>query len=274
MKNIFLFFLLLMSNYTFSQRVVFVDKDLKNVDSLTYKRTCKNSMLKCYSITKNDTIFNVVYNKYKFGKLSHYEYKRIHDEIYRNSNFKGTIIIHYGYNNRSLDEIQKQRIDNYYNKKLPNSTIPDSIKYSQKNIKALNKVFSGYSIIKKLIIKEGEQKSKRINKCIKKLKHKHDVDVLHYYFEGNPEYTHELDWIKDSNHLIRNYFFKFFANYHYVILKEDGQFFQIGGLITPKNIKKLLKTDDWSKYIQDLDKSYKRREPVGFFNMPHIHTCL
>ena len=80
--------------------------------------------------------------------------------------------------------------------------------------------------------------------------------------------------IKDNNKIIRNYFFKYFANYNFVLIQPDGEYLQIGGLLTSKKLKELLKNKDWSKYINDLRKSEISGKGIGFFNMEHKHNCI
>lgn len=272
MKNKVFFVLVFIWITAFSQQSYFLDKKMRDIDSLVYKNKCKNLMRKCYQIVKNDTIFNVIYDKYNIGQLTDYSNKRIRKEIFRNRNYNGTIIIHYGYKLNSISEIQKCKIDGFYKNNNVNK-VSDSIKYSVKNIQSLkNKIH--YPIDKKSLIKRGKQKSTRVNKCINKYQKKYDVAIFHYYFEGNPEFTSDLNWIKDKNKIIKNYFFKYFANYHFVIIKPNGQFIQIGGIMTPSNINKLIKRNDWSKIMEDLEKSEIKRKPIGFFKMPHNHTCL
>lgn len=253
----------------FSQHTYFLDEEISDIDSITYKRKCKNKMLKCFQINKSDTIYNVIYDKYKFGQLSESDNKRIRNEILRNRNFDGTIIIHYAYGLRNIDELQKYRIDQYY--KSQKEQVPDSVKYSYENIQLLNKKMY-YHIDKKSLIKRGHQKSKRVNKCIRKFEKKYNVNILHYYFGGNPEYTSNIAWIKDNNQIIKNYFFKYFASYHFVIIKPNGTYLQIGGVMPSSNFKRLIEYEDWSSFIEDLNKSNLKGKPIGFFNTKSTNT--
>jgi len=243
--------------FLFSQNHFYFDDELMDIDSVTYNKRCKNLMRKCYNVNKNDTLISVSYNRFNFGKLSPYSNKRIRKEIFRNNDFNGYIIIHYATHLKNYEEIKnirKQRKKRY-----------DSINYPRKLDIELD--------YNKIMI-EGKKNAKRINKCIKKLENKFDLRIFHYYSEGKPEYTSDLNWIYDKNKIIKNYFFNFYSNYHYVIIKPDGEYIQIGSLITPNKIKRLLKKKDWHKFKKDLKESKLAKKPKGFFLMEHIHSCI
>jgi hypothetical protein len=256
MKKILLFIFYFNLSFLFAQEISYVDSNMQELDSTTYKTKCKNEMMKCYQISRKDTIINILYNRFKFGKLSDYSYTRIKKEIYRGKVFEGMMLIHYSAYVRNNKEIKDYRI-----KKMKKF---DSLKYSYKK----------YETDLDKIISQGKKKSKKVNKCINKYESKFNIDVLHYYLEGNPEYTAKIDWKKDKNKIIKNYFFKYFSNYQFVLIKPDGEYLLIGSVLSPKKLKKLLKHSDWSKYIEDLKKSEKARKGIGFFNMEHIHNCL
>jgi len=248
------------SLFAMYKRIMYIDESFKLIDSISFVNKCKNHMRKCTEIANKDTLILAVQKRFQFGKLSKYANKRIHNEIYRNKKFNGTIIIHYSHKLKSLDDVYMQTVNNRKVKELI---------YRKKFKK--NKTIS---IRKEDIVKKGRKIEKRVNKCINKYKKKFNVDVLHYYYEGTTDYTPEINWVKDKNLIIKNYFFKYIKQFYYVIIKPDGEYLLIGGLITPKKIKKILKNDDWSKYKEDLKKSESAREGVGFFNMQHIHNCL
>lgn len=253
----------------FSQVNAYFNRDLKSIDISTYIRKCNRVALKCIHITmpESDTIFHVVYDKYKFGKLNKYHYNRIKNEIYRNEEFDGITILHYRdslktfenytknieIKNRELDSVNKQWENNYVDK---------------------------WYVIKKLsknkILKRRKYLTKRINKCIKKYKKKYNTNLIHYngYGENDELLFPNFTWKKDKNKLIKNYFFKYVNQFYYVILKPDGEYMLIGGFINPNRIKKLLQKKDWSKIKEDLKKTYLLNKRTGFFYMNHEHNCL
>lgn len=272
------------SNPIKSKRIknVYLDIDLSEIDSTLYTIKCRNRMHKCLHYSNDSLSINAVYPKFKFGKLSGYSNKRIRKEIYRNKDFKGNIIIHYAYRLKPIDSILEYKRFRKFDVVNIKMNGLDTIKINDRK-KVLHELINKIEIERKKaqlttredVISDGKKLSKKNNKCIKKLKNKFDVDVFHYYFSGTPECTKDLHWIKDKNRLIKNYFFKYNKQFYFVIIKPDGEYLLIGDyLITPQNIKKLLKNSDWTSYKEDLKKSEKNKKPFGFFNMPHIHNCL
>ena len=53
-------------------------------------------------------------------------------------------------------------------------------------------------------------------------------------------------------------------NFHLLIIKPDGDYFLSGGHITDKQVGKLLKKADWSKYKNDWKLSFQREVINGY----------
>lgn len=267
-KLIIIIILLSVQSDAFSQVNAYFDRELKRIDISTYIRKCNRVALKCKSFTipKSDTIFHVVYDKYKFGKLNKYHYNRIKNEIYRNTNFNGIIMLHYRDSLITFDEYR------------------DDIEIKNKEYDSINwrreRHFVRRSDIKnkskKDVLRNRKYLTKRINKCIKKYKKKYNTDLIHYYGYGKKDellYPNFI-WKKDENQLIKNYFFKYVSQFYYAIIKPDGEYMLIGDFISPNRIKKLLKKKDWSKIKISLKKTYKLKKNTSFFYKEHVHNCL
>ncbi len=260
------FFLLFLFLYitSFSQKNIFINKSLKYIDSTTYQLKCSKFNSKCFSISskKTDTIINVVYNKYKFGKLDTVNNQIVRNDIYKEGDKGFFIIIHYADTLNTYGYYMKNRasIIKKIRKKLNYSDmITDKIIIKKHH---LSNSFNEHS----------NKIQKNNKKCIKKLRKK-NIDLLHYYNRGNTNLT-KIQWIKDEKKILKNYFFKFYPEYYFLFLKPSGEYFLAGGLITPSQIKKLVKHNNWNNFKKDLIESIQKNKPVGFFNVEHIHSCL
>ncbi len=269
-KFIFIWAFFFLPTILVGQKSTFLNKDLKKIDSIQYMKKCGTFNRKCYAIKMDDydTLVNVTYQRYHFGKLNNLQLQRIIKELDAKDVTK-TYIVHYidalldynGYVNRQKKCYQK-RINDSINFKNEN---PDYPKY-----------FYCKSVLPKSqkdILKE-DIKLRQILKKYQKKYRKYNTEIVHYYYSGNTGLFPSINWIKDNNKVFKNLLFKYYNQYSYAIIKPDGEYFLFESSINPKQLNKLIKNQNWKKYKDDLKRSELKNKPVGFFNVEHAHTPI
>lgn len=79
------------------------------------------------------------------------------------------------------------------------------------------------------------------------------------------KYAHpNLKMIKDRG-LLKEKFFPIMYQFTFLVLKSDGEYLLGGWHYEDTDLKKLLKSNDWSKYKKDWEQSVKERHGKGMF---------
>lgn len=252
-----LLFMFLSLFKTYSQNKIYLDENLKEIDSVIYKNKCENVVLKCLSYSTDSLEINKVLFKFKFGKLSNTELNQLKLLFTKRTNTQldssSTLIINY-----------RDTIHNYFSSKR------DYDNHVKNHKNAEHRKFN----------EEVHEKEKKVwetkhKKCIKAYS-KHNTKVLYTYnFSYHKELTNtnysNLNWLKD-NGMFKNTFFPILYNYRYLVIKPDGNYFLIGGHFPEKNLKKLVKNSNWEKYISNWENSYLKYAKEGIFKNLNIYN--
>ncbi len=226
-----LLFILFIFKTSSAQVQAYYDENLIKIDSLQYANKCYYQINTCYKFVNSDTIVNVIYHKYNFGKLSKEQLIKVKKEL--KTTIRTNLIIVY------KDTIQvRQSIDPYK-------------KYLFQNKKYLSKPMS-----KARFKRWNKKSSKSYKKCIKKLKDKEYVDNIRFFYNINKRET-ILKWEKDPNRILKKIFFSKNKNYRFVVIHANGEFFQVNRGLENKKMEKILKAKDWTKFKMELEKAKK-----------------
>ena len=247
MKKTILITILLCNLSSFSQETndnnYYFDENNKQIEILNYFAKCSSFLYKCNKEEKENSIFNTMFEVYKFGKLSEIETSQIQKLLSRdtdeNLNNKTIIIsfrdLLYGPNGSKLET--NLSFDKHYTLPMKES------KYK--------------SIRKKNDLKQ--------RKCIKKF-NKNNATAL-YMYDLSIDYSYEpkyFKWHKISPIIKSTFFNK--KSPSILILKPDGNYFRYTSNLSEDLLNKLMKKD-WTSYIKDykIAKINLPKNPNGFF---------
>ncbi|WP_452601021.1 hypothetical protein [Pontimicrobium sp. MEBiC06410] len=262
-KSLFTLLFLFNCFFLFSQESItelYLDENLNEIDSISYSRKCKRILSKCLKYKTDSLVINKVLIKYAFGKLTPNQYNQIKGVITRNSNIElkqnEVLVIKYYDSLFSFNSVNRRHLNHL---KKPKTVLPDSLA----NAKNTKNVFHTFN---ESIFNENRKKwVKKHKKCIEKNEKKYDIKLIYLYkAEQNVlDQYEDFNWVKD-NGVFKNKFFKIMFNFHLLIIKPDGDYFLSGGHITDKQVGKLLKKADWSKYKNDWKLSFQREVINGY----------
>jgi hypothetical protein len=267
MKNsIFIVFLLVYLNI-YSQNKFYLDEGNQKIDSLRFEKKCKKSIFKCFDVKIDDTIIKKVYHKFRFGVLTNTQKERLFGKL--NNDFNKNIIIKYYDSLRSFSEYKMRHIKyvKKHNKNNKTGIVINNREYNRPTLKVKTD---------KELIKTRQKWIKENKKCIDKYQYK-KVNVFYYYGFGTTSFYDDFNWIKTEDNFIKNTFFRYMYNYQYVVIKPNGEYLLVGAFLSDARLKKLLKTNNWNKYKQDLKKSKSniRGNRFGFFRKEtHKKHCF
>jgi len=244
--------LLVFALNTFAQSKIILDENMKLIDSVQFKKKCKSQILKCFSYTADSLFLKKVLYKYRFGKLSKEENSQLRKIFIQNTNKQikqnANIIINFRdtlYNFITRKKAYDVHIKNH-----------DSVHHISLTTKKFNS--------------QRKRWIKSQKKCSKKVLNKFNTSVFYVYKydTGSIKDYPDLNWIKDRG-IFKTKFFNIQYNYKYVLLKPNGDYFLCGGHLSDKDLKLLLKKNDWSTFKNDWEKSYdsKSKKGVGFFKI-------
>lgn len=258
MKFLNLVFVLIFPLFLLSQnnsKLIYLDEHYNEVDSLTYKKKCNSYFYKCLDYKKDSLTLKKVLYAYSFGKLEQTELNQIKSILKSDSNISisddESIIIHF-----------KDTLTGY----------PDFLKTQEMRVKALQKQFPDIQLEphdEKFYQTRINSWIKSQKKFINKYSKRFPVRFLYIYNfdkEGLKNYKN-FEWIKDNQGIVKNRFFKISNNHKLVLIKPNGNYFLIGGDFKPDNMRKLLKYEDWSTYLNnyELYKTNYQESGVGIF---------
>jgi len=233
----------LFSILCFSQEEIYLDENMKEIDSLQYSKRCTFQIFKCLEYKTDSLIINKVLYKYSFGKIEPKEYEQIRKLLIRDSKTKieaeSVLVINYYNSINSYNTIYRKHLKNYVK--------PDSA-----NSKVTNKYIVRHDYTLKDYKKNKMKWVKTKNKCIKRFEKVKNTKILFIYQNSEVPVNSYLNfnWIKDYG-LFKNKFFKIKYQNSLLVIKPDGEYFLSGSHFSDKNVNKLLKHSDWTKYKKD-----------------------
>ena len=237
-RKILLLALFLNCFYIFSQSPIYIDENMKTIDSVVYNIKCHSFVLKCLSIKTDSLNINKVVYKFKFGKTDSIGYSQIRKFLIGKTSQKNDInaSLMVNYSDTIFDfKASKNNFDRHVNKHK-------TAKHSK-----FNKEY--YRLNTKNIIKKQ-------TKCAQKFKKLGgETFYVFNYDYGYKKENPESYLIKDSR-LFKNAFFKSINSTSFLLIKPDGEYFISGGHLSDSLLKKLLKNKDWSRFKLDWLNSY------------------
>lgn len=246
----------------YAQDKVYLDENIIEIDAIEFNKKCNIAVLKCLTYkTDSVEVYKVLYNFY-FGKLSPTAYQQIKKTLIQKSGKKidDNAILLINYRDSLYDfEASKNRFAQHIEQ--------------HKDVKHLEFNFNVFDKSRKKWISQQKKCSTKIHK-----KYNTTTFYVYKYDHGSIADYPDLGWIKDRG-VFKNLFFKIQSNYHYLVIKPDGDYFLCGNYFSNSNLKYLLKNKDWTKIKSDLKKSYlsKSSTGVGLFKKElnnHLEHCF
>lgn len=248
--------LLLITFSSFSQQKLYLDENLKQIDSATYSKKCKTYILKCLEYDADSLSVEKVLYKFSFGRVSQTKANKIISLLALDS----------GKKIKKNDIIVLRYIDSLYNYETSKRNYDKHIT-NHKN--APHKHYD-----RKRYDKQKIKWDKSRYNCVKKFEKIEHIKVLHSvkHTQNDLNTYNNITIVKDRR-VLKNTFFKIIYNYNLLILKPNGEFFLSGGCLNNEKLKKLIKNDDWSTFRNDLKRSINGNSDTGFgfFKKPAYH---
>jgi hypothetical protein len=252
------FFFSIIINFGYGQEKIYLDENMKTIDSLTFHKKCNTRVLGCLEYKRKQVMVYSVYKHYAFGKISQNEFEKVKFLLNQTSNDVSkknqSYILHF-----------KDTMFGYYKLAVKRLEKAKKVKLNQLNALAQNQFYKeASSIAKKRVSTHFEYIKSYNEKCIRLLKKFNTKD--YYIFNEDvgyiKKYGENKNWIKNDS-LLNSLFFGKHPKASYVIIKPNGNYF-ISNLYIPKsNYLLLLKKDDWTKFEQDLAISIKKNSTLG-----------
>jgi hypothetical protein len=257
MKRIILLLALLFNCfYIFSQSPIYIDENMKTIDSEIYKIKCHSFVLKCLSIKTDSLNINKVVYKFKFGKTDSLGYSQIRKLLLENNSQKidANAYLMISYNDTIFDfKASKKSFERHVNQ---HKTATHD-KFNKESYRSNTKYWI-----------------KKQTKCRKKFKKLGgETFYVFNYDYGYRKENPENNLIKDSR-LFKNAFFKSINSTNFLLIKPDGEYFISGGHLSDSLLKKLLKNKDWTRFKFDWLDSYSSfsYSGKGIFKKDIYHT--
>ena len=244
---IFSIIFFLITFFSFGQPKLYLDENLKKIDSVTYSKKCKIHIFKCLEYHTDSLSVEKVLHKFYFGKVSQTEANQI----------TGLLALDSGKKIKKNDIIVLKYIDSLYNYKTSKRNYD---KHVEKHKKFHHKRYN-----KKKYNKHKIKWEKTNYKCVKKFEKTEKIKVLHSvkHTQNDLNNYRNIVVVKDRS-VLKNTFFKIIYNYNLLILKPNGDYFLSGACLNDKKLLKLLKSDDWSVFRNDLKRSIDGNHENGF----------
>ncbi len=263
-RKIIILLILMCSNLLLSQSKIYLNENLKPIDSVLYRTKCVSNFFSCTSFKKDSIMYGVVSFKYKMGRLTKEAYSQVLKVIQlqtkQNVNKSKSILIRFADTLFDYQSI-KNKHDLHHEKYHMNVNF--SINGEIIDFKNLSYNKTKYNKLLKI-------RNKRIKKCVKSYYKRQQSNFFYFYNTsvGNSKQFESTYWMKDKG-LLRKFFFKKTNTFKFLILKPNGDYFLSDRSVTDKIIRKLLKKEDWKKYRDDLIKTYefKDKNRIGLFKI-------
>lgn len=255
-----------------SQSEIYMDEQMKPIDTLTYAKKCRQYPYKCVFIPTDSILIYKVLKKYDFGSLSPEAYNQIRKLLILDSkkNIETNDVIVVKYVDTLRDYLSDKR---KYRDHLDSVNIISSLVFQSK--------ISTKPHDRKLYQKHIRSWIKKSKKCVKKYEKRLPVSINYVYdYEQDALETYgDFNIVKDRG-IFKNLFFKIVCHYNLLILRPDGSYFLSGYHISDKDVKKLIETQDWSEFKNDWRSTLDlyKINGYGLFEKPdfsnHITHCF
>lgn len=266
-----------------SQTYEYLDENSKEVSSQIFYQKCNSSDLyNCLSYKYDGVIISKILYRYQFGKISKDEFEQLRKLIINDSGIDispSKIIVLKKYDSilsyKREVELHKQHEKYYAEAKAKNDSF-NQLGGAKRKIRIFRHDFNKdiFNDILSTWLKETK-------KCIENYERKFNIKMvfLHQDDPNLEKQYKDFKWLKDRG-IFKQIFFKNDRLHYTLILKPNGEYFLAGTHFKTKNYKKLIKNDDWSKYLEDFEKSINGSYPNGkgifknTFSYHHSKRCF
>lgn len=261
-------FILFTQFSSFSQQKIYLNENMKQVDSSLYYKKSEAYSYKAIEYDLDSLTLHKILYKFSFGKLNKTETKQILNLLAIDSGkeiSKNNIIIIKYYDSIYNYQTSKKKYDKHV----------AIHKYDTTKISLLKKPRIWHKPYNKnTYTRNNKRWEKFCEKCVKKFEKINMVKVL-YSFKHNQKNTmkfKDLHFVKDRS-VLKNTFFKIMYNFNLLVLKPNGEYFLSGGCFSDNKLKQLLKADNWENFKSDWENSIKKypNNGFGFFSKPEKH---
>lgn len=258
------------------KRTFFLDENSLGITEKTFNDKCGAAVFYCKRFDKDNMIVFKVYERMLFGKLSKKEYNQLRIYLNRKS-IKQTpenhqILIHYeeqliGFKesnencNLVNDKSLKENYEVFNKQALANNEYPfESIKNFQRFVRSHRLEFHNEEKFNQEIATYAKQQ----NNCIKKVETKFQTPV---YYVVNDNYNYPIkneyfNWVVDGG-AIKSTFIKKHPDTDLIIIRPNGEYFIKSDVIPDFVLNKILKSENWFKFISDWKNSKIINHPYG-----------
>ncbi|OUR93259.1 hypothetical protein A9Q87_04725 [Flavobacteriales bacterium 34_180_T64] len=251
-NEVCLFLIILVFGNISAQKKVFYDEDSFEIDAITYTNKCSSPIFSCVSEKIGHLeVYTLTYN-FAFRTLNIDEINKLNALITKGENHKSivnkTFIISYsdtlyGFNARMKDAL------------LHHKSLGFKTKFEKKHF-----TFYENKILKK---------TKELNKCQKRNEKKYETYFLQAYTYDKgylSEQNNEIRFVQDDS-FFRNFFFDSGNNFKHAIINPNGACFIFKKVLTPFQMKSILKNKNWNQIELDLSATIHTNSinGIGFF---------
>ncbi len=268
-KTVFIFLYATFSFFNlFSQEEIYMDENLKVIDSVTFTKKCRAYVFNCKVYETDSIKVNKVLNKFSFGKLYPNQFLELKQflEKQSNSNIETNNVIAIVYRDSLLgyhESLERQKRNFDIEKQRLINSLPFKITKEQLGHRL-------HVPTKKEYEKRIRKYAKEQQKCQTWVEKKLNTKLFYTYsYDVNyPKYNPSI-WLKDSGTL-KNTFFKVFKQYSTIILKPNGEYFSSIAPLSIADLQNLMIEKKWSSHKHDLQNSIENydNKPVGIFTKP------
>lgn len=267
MKNIFCFIILffglffsLLSQTKAIKDTIYLDENNLEISIKEFHKKVNSAVFYSRIYYTDGIVINKILFQYYFGKITSKNMIKIKNILNSISNQNiakdENILIQYfdtlqDYNR--MDRSLQNHFKNYHYELIVYDTI------------VLNHTILPKKSYEKSYEKNIKKYHKKLSKCSIKLEEKKNTKVFEMYNvdNGYPFGLEKLNWVKDPGLFKNNFFFNVYEN-NLLIIKPNGDFFMKYSHIKDNDLFNLLKTDDWTQFMLDWEKSIKTNSSVGY----------
>lgn len=235
---------------------LYFDENKKEISPVEFYRKVSSAVFYSSSYNISDLVINKVSYKYYFGKITSNKRKELqvllNNKTSQNIKVDENILIQYFDTLQSYKGqkrlYEKHFIDYHFTIVDNDTIISDHKPLSLKSYK-----------------KTAKKYQKKLTKCSIKLAKRKNTKVIEMYNidNGYPFELEKLTWLKDPGVFKENFFINIYEN-NLLIIKPNGDFFMKKYCVEDNDLFNLLKTDDWSQYVLDWEKSISTNSSVGY----------
>ena len=263
-----LFFGLSLSLFSQTETIkdtLYLDVDNLKISKTTFNKKFYAAVFYSRAYYLDGIVINKISYQYYFGKITPQKRKElqilINSKTNRNIKDNENILIQYfdtlqGYQGQK--RLYKKHYIDYHYQIVENDTIYFT-EYPPLTLKKFNTQRKKYQ--------------KKLTKCSIKLEKRKNTKVIEMYNidTGYPFELEKLTWLKDPG-IFKKIFFKNMYESNLLIIKPNGDYFMKYSHIKDEDLFGLLKTDDWSQYKKDFEKSINTNSSVGYGIIKSLHS--